>query len=331
MSDAILSVRDLHVGFGPAGAEIPVVEGVDLDVVPGEIVGIVGESGSGKSTLALSILRLLSPPGRIIGGTVRFEGQDILARSPSEMNAVRGDKIAMIFQEPMTALNPVFTVGDQIAEALRIHRDMAREPARREATKLLDMVDIPNAAGRINDYPHQLSGGMRQRVMIAMAIACRPRVLIADEPTTALDVTVQAQIFELLATLQREMNLAIVLITHDLGVIAQFAHRVLVMYAGRVVEQAPTRELFRQPRHPYTKALLKSLPERQIGASRLYAIPGSVPLLTEMPPGCRFAPRCEYAIPACTAAIPPTTRLGNTSVACIRAEEIGALNNEAVG
>jgi oligopeptide/dipeptide ABC transporter ATP-binding protein len=331
MPEAILSIRNLRVGFGPPGSEVPVVEGVDLDVVPGEIIGIVGESGSGKSTLALSILRLLPPSGRIIGGTVEFEGENILTRSPAEMNAIRGDKIAMIFQEPMTALNPVFTIGDQIAEALHIHRGISRRPGRQAAIELLDMVEIPNATRRINDYPHQLSGGMRQRVMIAMAIACRPRVLIADEPTTALDVTVQAQIFNLLAMLQREMHLAIVLITHDLGVIAQFAHRVLVMYAGRVVEQAPTRELFHRSRHPYTRALLNSLPERQTRASRLYAIPGTAPTLNEMPRGCRFAPRCDYAVAACVASEPPTLQYGAASVACIRAEEIGGLTRESAG
>lgn len=321
-STPILSVRGLHTVFGPPGNETPVVQDIDFDLDQGEILGIVGESGSGKSMTALSILRLLPPSGRIAAGTVRFEGEDLLEKSPTQMNAIRGDKIAMIFQEPMSALNPVFTVGDQIGEALQIHRGMRKRAARAAAIELLDMVEIPQAARRVDDYPHQLSGGMRQRVMIAMAIACRPRILIADEPTTALDVTVQAQIFDLLRSLQREMNLAIVLITHDLGVIAQFAHRVMVMYAGRVLESSPTKELFRMPRHPYTSALLKSLPERQIGTGRLYAIPGSVPALTDMPSGCRFAPRCGHAIPACGAAVPPTLEFpGGVSVACIRAGE----------
>jgi oligopeptide/dipeptide ABC transporter ATP-binding protein len=313
----LLRVRDLKTyfvtehGSGTARA----VDGVSFDVQPGETLGIVGESGCGKTVTSLSILRLIpEPPGHIRPGSfIEFEGRNILTLEPRELRAVRGNQIAMIFQEPMTSLNPVFTVGDQIAEAAIVHQHLTRAAARRRAIEMLQLVGIPDPAERVDHYPHQMSGGMRQRVMIAMALVCHPKLLIADEPTTALDVTIQAQILELLERLQAELGMAVMLITHDLGVVAGTADRVVVMYAGQVVEQAPTAELFARPAHPYTEGLLASVPRLDAprptaegGArGRLHSIPGQVPAATAWPDGCRFHPRCPYAWDRCRAEEPP--------------------------
>jgi len=314
VSAPLLSVRDLSVAFG----RNTVVEGVSFDLAPGEILGVVGESGSGKSVTALSIMRLIPAPGRVTG-RIDFAGQDLMALPEARMREIRGRDIAMIFQEPMTSLNPVFTCGDQVMEALVHHRGLDRAGARAEALKLLKLVEIPSAERRLDDYPHQLSGGMRQRVMIAMALACRPKLLLADEPTTALDATIQAQILDLLRGLQRELGMAVILITHDLGVVSEVAHRVLVMYAGRVVETSPAAEVFERPLHPYTEGLLASIPRLEGPIERLDAIPGQVPAPDAMPAGCRFAPRCRYAEPACAASPPPLAPRGEgRAAACIR-------------
>jgi phosphonate C-P lyase system protein PhnK len=310
----LLSVRNLTVAFGRA----KVVEDVGFDLAPGEILGVVGESGSGKSITALSILRLVPLPGRV-SGSIAFAGTDLMALPEPQMREIRGRDIAMIFQEPMTSLNPVFTCGDQVMEALLHHRALDRTAARAEALKLLKLVEIPSAEQRLDDYPHQLSGGMRQRVMIAMALACRPKLLLADEPTTALDATIQAQILDLLRGLQREFGMAVILITHDLGVVSDVAHRVLVMYGGKVVETAPSEAIFARPFHPYTEGLLASIPRLEGPIERLDAIPGQVPPPDAMPPGCRFAPRCRYAADLCRAAPPPLAPRGpDRAAACIR-------------
>jgi phosphonate C-P lyase system protein PhnK len=310
----LLSVRNLTVAFGRA----KVVEDVGFDLAPGEILGVVGESGSGKSITALSILRLVPSPGRV-SGSIAFAGTDLMALPEPQMREIRGRDIAMIFQEPMTSLNPVFTCGDQVMEALLHHRALDRTAARAEALKLLKLVEIPSAEQRLDDYPHQLSGGMRQRVMIAMALACRPKLLLADEPTTALDATIQAQILDLLRGLQREFGMAVILITHDLGVVSDVAHRVLVMYGGKVVETAPSEAIFARPFHPYTEGLLASIPRLEGPIERLDAIPGQVPPPDAMPPGCRFAPRCRYAADLCRAAPPPLAPRGpDRAAACIR-------------
>ncbi len=314
----LLSIRDLTITFPTRTGICAVVDHLDLDVHQGEAVCIVGESGSGKSLTALSILRLIAKPGCIAAGSVVFEGVDLLLTSEADMHRLRGSAISMIFQEPMSSLNPVFTVGDQIMEPLRQHRGLGRRSARMAALDLLQLVEIPDAARRIDEYPHQLSGGMRQRVMIAMALACRPRLLIADEPTTALDVTIQAQILDLLRNLQRDMDMAVLLITHDLGVVAEFADRALVMYAGRIVERAPVRALFKAPAHPYTRGLLASMPLISGPRARLNAIAGAVPKPALMPEGCRFAPRCAHAMAACTLMAPAPVALGpEHSVACV--------------
>ena len=297
------------------------VDGVSLAVARGQTLGIVGESGCGKSMLSLSIMRLLPPPGRIASGRVLFDGQDLLTLPPRAMREVRGNRIAMIFQEPMTSLNPVFTVGDQLTEAMRVHdRAASRAELRRRAVAALDRVRMPGAASRVDDYPHQMSGGMRQRVMIAMALTCGPDLLIADEPTTALDVTVQAQILDLLRDLQAESGMAIVLITHDLGVVAEMADQVAVMYAGRVVEQATGTGLFDDPQHPYTLGLLGSMPRIEEERHRLLAIEGAVPPPFDLPAGCRFHPRCVFMAEACTQTDPALRFLGiDHAAACIRA------------
>jgi oligopeptide/dipeptide ABC transporter ATP-binding protein len=315
MTAPLLSVRGLTTSFGGP----PVVDDVSFDLMPGEVLGVVGESGSGKSVMALSILRLLAPPGRVTAGEIRFEGEDLLARSEAEMERIRGARISMIFQEPMTSLNPVFTVGDQIAETLREHQGLDRRAAQRKAIELLSMVEIAAAERRVDDYPHQMSGGMRQRVMIAIALACQPKLLIADEPTTALDVTVQAQILDLLRQLQRELGMAVILITHDLGVIAEFVQRVVVFYAARMVEQGPVGPVFRAPLHPYTDGLLRSIPHLDSAATRLQAIEGVVPNAFDLPPGCRFHPRCPHAAIACTEIDPELMTLApERGAACIR-------------
>ena len=310
----LLDVDDLTTYFFTRDGVVRAVDGVSFKVERGEVLAIVGESGCGKSVTSLSIMRLIaSPPGRYVKGRVLFEGRDLLQLPEPEMRKIRGDAISMIFQEPMTSLNPVLTIGRQIAEALVLHRGSSREQAAQRTVELLRLVRIPEAERRATQYPHELSGGMRQRVMIAMALACEPRLLIADEPTTALDVTIQAQILELMRELQRETGAAIVLITHDLGVVAEMAERVVVMYAGRKVEEAPVAELFARPRHPYTRGLLDSIPK--LGAEsrggdagqrkRLAEIAGTVPSLSEPIVGCAFAPRCSYATPRCREDSPP--------------------------
>jgi len=300
----LLDVQHLTTVFDVAGRALRAVDDVSFEVRKGETLGLVGESGSGKSLTAYSILRLVQPPGRIASGRVLFQGRDLLALPEREMRKVRGAGIALIFQEPMTALNPVFTVGDQIAEAMLVHGLATRAEAKRRAVELLDAVRVAEPDRRVRDYPHQLSGGMRQRVLIAMAIACRPSLVIADEPTTALDVTIQAQILDLLREMREAFDLSMLLISHDLGIIAGSADRIAVMYAGRLVEQGPVRDVFRSPAHPYTKALLASIPSGATGR-RLKAIEGSVPPLTELPRGCAFAPRCPDALPQCQLEPPP--------------------------
>ena len=296
----LLDVRDISVTFRSDGPPARAVERVSFEVGDGETLAIVGESGCGKSVTGLTIMRLIpSPPGVIESGEIFFEGVDLLGLPEREMRHVRGRKIAMIFQEPMTSLNPVFTVGDQIAEAIRVHEDVSKAEARGRVIELLRRVQIPSPDDRYRNYPHQMSGGMRQRVMIAMALACNSRLLIADEPTTALDVTIQAQIFELLAELREEFGGARLLITHDLGVVAGTADRVLVMYAGRVVEQAPVNELFDSPLHPYTRGLLKSIPSRSVGHDKLPVIPGTVPDAAHKPANCHFHPRCPHCRDIC--------------------------------
>jgi len=315
MAAPLLRVRNLVTRF----SGMTVVDRVSFDLAPGETLGIVGESGSGKSVTALSLMRLIDPPGSVAADELSFEGEPLLAKSEAAMRRIRGERIAMIFQEPMTSLNPLFTVGDQIGETLRHHQGLGRAEARAKAIELLKRVEIPSAERRIDDYPHRMSGGMRQRVMIAMALACRPKLLIADEPTTALDVTIQAQILDLLRALQREFGMAVILITHDLGVVAEFVQRVIVMYAGRIVEDGPVAALFAQPAHPYTEGLLASIPELDHRVERLAAIPGAIPSPRELPQGCRFHPRCAHARPECAVAEPPLLSLGSErAAACIR-------------
>ena len=309
MADALLRVEHLTTVFETAVGAVPAVDDVSLEIREGETLGLVGESGSGKSVTALSIMRLVQPPGRIAGGRIFFKGRDLLTLGEPEMRTVRGAGIALIFQEPASALNPVFTVGAQIAETLTVHGRATRREARTRAIELLEMVRIPDPAARSRDYPHQLSGGMRQRVMIAIALACKPSLVIADEPTTALDVTIQAQILDLLREMKAALGLSLLLITHDFGVIAETADRVAVMYAGRLVEEAPVREIFHQPKHPYTRGLLASMPTGARGR-RLRAIDGSVPAPGDMPPGCAFNPRCPDRFAPCTTAPPPEYRVG---------------------
>ena len=300
MAEDLLRVEHLRVGFGRPGREQLAVDDVSFRLATGEVLGIVGESGCGKSVTALSILRLVpDPPGRIVGGRILLRGQDLAGIDERAMNRVRGKDISMIFQEPMTALNPVFRVGEQIAETLRVHEGLGRAAARERAVQLIEKVGIGNAGQRLDQYPHELSGGMRQRIMIAIALACGPQILIADEPTTALDVTIQAQILVLLRDLQRELGMAVVLITHDLGVVAQVVDRVVVMYAGRIVEEGSVAAVFERPSHPYTRLLLESIPLLDGRQERLRTIAGMVPSLSHLPAGCRFHPRCPDARPAC--------------------------------
>jgi peptide/nickel transport system ATP-binding protein/oligopeptide transport system ATP-binding protein len=317
----LLSIEGLRTTFHTANGEVAAVDGVDLSVAKGRTLGIVGESGCGKSILSLSIMRLVPPPGRIAAGRIRFDDKDLATLSPAAMRDIRGNRIAMIFQEPMTSLNPVFTVGDQIMEAMRAHDRAATNAAlRTRAIDALARVRIPSPERRFDEYPHQQSGGMRQRVMIAMALACKPDLLIADEPTTALDVTVQAQILDLLRELQRETGMAIILITHDLGVVAEMADEVAVMYAGRVVERAPGAAIFDDPQHPYTLGLLGSIPKIDETRDRLLAIEGAVPPPFDLPRGCRFHPRCVFADAACSAQDPPLRNLNDMhQVACLHA------------
>ena len=306
MSEALLSVRGLTTGFDVKGQFVPAVTDVSFDVAAGETLCLVGESGSGKSVTALSIMRLVQRPGRVASGRVLFKGRDLASLGERDMQRVRGAEIALIFQEPMTALNPVFTIGNQIEETLVVHGRATRREARGRAIELLEAVSIPEPERRVREYPHQLSGGLRQRALIAMSLACHPALVIADEPTTALDVTIQAQILDLLRDLQQRMGLALLLITHDLGVVAEMADRVAVMYAGRIVESAPVRDLFADPKHPYTRGLMASIPGGAPGA-RLRAIQGTVPPLGALPPGCSFEPRCPDRFEPCPKAHPGDT------------------------
>ena len=319
MTEPVLQVRDLCTSFATRRGKLTAVDGVDLDLHPGETLCVVGESGCGKSVSALSILRLLpEPPARIERGRVLFEGRDLLRASPEELRTLRGNRIAMIFQEPMTSLNPVFRIGDQIEEALRVHRDMARTERAARVLELLELVGIPEPRARMRDYPHQLSGGMRQRVMIAMALANDPAVLIADEPTTALDVTSQAQILELIDSLKRRFGMAVLFITHDLGVVAETGQRVAVLYAGRVVESGRVEQIFSAPQHPYTRGLLDSLPSQRVRRGEpLHVITGRVPDLAPRPKGCSFRERCSRALERCAVDDPVLRSThGGTAVAC---------------
>jgi len=302
MDEIVLSVRGLQTTFHTRAGPVRAVDGISYDIGKGRTLGIVGESGCGKSVTSYSVMRLIEPPGEITGGAVLLHGEDLLSVPEERMEELRGSRVAMIFQEPMTALNPVFTVGNQISEVLATHQNISDREALERSVDLLQSVGIPSPEKRVHEYPHQLSGGMRQRVMIAMAIACRPSLVLADEPTTALDVTIQAHILELLTRIQAEMGMAMVLVTHDLGLIAERAHEVAVMYAGRIVEKADTVALFAEPLHPYTRGLMASIPRPGEGRrSRLRTIPGSVPRLSDLPQGCTFSPRCDIRIAQCEA------------------------------
>jgi peptide/nickel transport system ATP-binding protein len=315
--EPLLAVRDLVTEFAGDDGAVRAVDGVSFELAPKTTLGVVGESGSGKSVTALSIMRLVAPPGRIAGGSIRFAGKDLLALPEREMRALRGNRIAMVFQEPMTSLNPVMTVGAQVAEAVRVHEHKSAKLARAAAVALFDLVGIPHPTTSVDAYPHQLSGGMRQRVMIAMALACKPDLLIADEPTTALDVTIQAQILELLARLQRELGMAVLFITHDLGVVAETCDEVVVMYAGRVVERAAASVLLATPRHPYTAALLASIPRDDAPPhSRLPEFAGVVPAAHALPPGCKLADRCPRVQERCRSDEPSLVELGASRVRC---------------
>jgi oligopeptide/dipeptide ABC transporter ATP-binding protein len=318
----LLEVNNLQTHFPTRAGLVKAVNDVSFYIDEGELLGLVGESGCGKSITALSVMRLIAPPGKIVGGEIKFKGENLLKASDERMRAIRGNDIAMIFQDPMTSLNPVYTVGEQIAEALRLHRNLNKKQAWDASIEAMREVAIPDPARRVNDYPHQLSGGMRQRVMIAMALACDPELLIADEPTTALDVTIQAQILELLDNLRQTRKLAVLLITHDLGVVAEVADRVCVMYTGRVVEESGVEEIFREPKHPYSQGLLKSVPKmREFGdekTTRLSTIEGTVPSPTHLPTGCHFAPRCPFVHERCGHEPMPLFQLeNNIKVRCI--------------
>jgi oligopeptide/dipeptide ABC transporter ATP-binding protein len=328
MSEKLLEVKNLQTSFFTERGEVKAVDHINFDLYKGKTLGIVGESGCGKSVTSLSIMRLIpSPPGKIVGGEILYKGQDLLKLNMEQMRKIRGNEISMIFQEPMTSLNPVFTIGNQLVEAIRLHQDLSSSAARDKAVEMLKLVGIPAPDKRVKDYPHQLSGGMRQRVMIAMALSCNPQILIADEPTTALDVTIQAQILDLLRDLQQKVGLAIMLITHDLGVVAEMAHEVVVMYAGTVVERAPVHELFASPKHPYTQGLLNSIPvlnrdpSGKVKKSRLEPIPGIVPNLLDLPMGCRFQERCKFVTAECRGVEPELRTLSpNHSARCVHAK-----------
>lgn len=320
MTEPIIQVKNLKTHFYTSDGVVPAVDGISFNINPGETLAIVGESGSGKSVTSISIMRLVpNPPGKIVEGEILFHGEDLLKKNDNEMRSIRGNRISMIFQEPMTSLNPAYRVGDQIMEALCLHQGLSKEVALAKAIEMLTLVGIPSPEKRVHDFPHQLSGGMRQRVMIAMALSCHPELLIADEPTTALDVTIQAQILDLLRKLRKEMGTSIMLITHDLGVVAEMADRVAVMYAGKIVEKAGVEDLFANPLHPYTEGLLKSIPKMDSNKEKLYAIEGVVPNPLHLPPGCRFAPRCPYAQDRCLQKEPTLEKVGdNRWVSCYR-------------
>ncbi|MCH2317735.1 MAG: ABC transporter ATP-binding protein [SAR202 cluster bacterium] len=324
----LLEVKDLATHFFTQDGVVKAVDGISYTLAEGEVLGVVGESGCGKSVHALSIMRLVAnPPGRIVAGEILFEGENLLNMDDSEMRHIRGNRIAMVFQEPMTSLNPVLTIGRQLTETLELHQKMARREARTRAAELLQTVGIPDSESRLSDYPHQFSGGMRQRVMIAMALSCNPRLIIADEPTTALDVTIQAQILELMRDLAVEFGTAMVIITHNLGVVARYAHRVVVMYAGKIVETGTAHDIYRNPRHPYTIALLNSVPRLDATERvRLDAIEGLPPDLVDLPQGCSFAPRCKYAYERCTQETPVLLETDtNHTSACWRHDELTEL------
>jgi peptide/nickel transport system ATP-binding protein len=321
MSQALLKVQDLQVHFDTDDGVLHAVDGVSFHIDRSETLGVVGESGCGKSVTAMTIMKLLAmPPGRIAQGQIWFEGQDLVQADSAAMQKIRAREIAMVFQEPMTSLNPVLTVGEQIGESLRLHEGLSAKQAKTRAIEMLGLVNIPKPEQRVNDYPHQFSGGMRQRVMIAMALSCKPKLLIADEPTTALDVTIQAQILDLMDRLKSQMGMSILLITHAMGVVAETCQRVVVMYAGRVVEEASVEDLFGSPAHPYTQGLIRSIPRLDLDSAhkqRLHAIPGSVPKLILPPPGCRFAPRCPHANARCASEMPELRELtSGHRVAC---------------
>ncbi|MCE5243136.1 MAG: ABC transporter ATP-binding protein [Syntrophobacteraceae bacterium] len=324
--DPLLQIRDLHTHFHTPLGTAKAVDGVSLHVEAGEVLGIVGESGCGKSVLALSVTRLLPmPPAVFAGGEILFRSRNLLKLPEWEIRSMRGNEISMIFQEPMTALNPVFTIGNQLIEVVRIHQKASLSQATDKAVEMLDMVGLPSPRNRLREYPHQLSGGLRQRVMIAIALACRPSLLIADEPTTALDVTIQAQILELMERLRQELGMAIVMITHDLGVIAEICHRVAVIYAGKMMEQATTLDLFDRPLHPYTRGLMQAIPSPEASrkTQELYEIQGVVPSLFNLPPGCRFHPRCPLAQPVCMREEPPLREISPGHLAaCWMAEHV---------
>jgi peptide/nickel transport system ATP-binding protein len=314
MAEALLDIRDLKTWFKTDDGLVQAVDGVSLHIDRGETVGIVGESGCGKTVTARSVLKLIDmPPGRFEGGQILWQGRDLIPLSPAEMDKIRATEIGIVFQEPMTSLNPVYTVGDQIAEVLRQHEKIGKKQAIERAAEMLALVNIPDPQKRVHDYPHQFSGGMRQRVMIAMALACKPKLLIADEPTTALDVTIQAQILELMQEMKERLGMSIMLITHAMGVVAETCQRVVVMYAGKVVEEAPVEALFGNPRHPYTQGLIRSIPRVDRAATskeRLEAIPGTVPSLLNPAPGCRFAQRCKFVQDICIREMPPLKDVG---------------------
>lgn len=328
MGKKILEVKNLKTYFYTDEGVVPAVDGLDFSLDEGETLAIVGESGCGKSVTSLSVLRLIpNPPGKITDGEIVYKGKSLLELSEKEMQSVRGNEISMIFQEPMTSLNPVFTVGKQIMESLIFHQKMSKEQAKERAVEMIKLVGIPTPEKCIENYPHQLSGGMRQRVMIAMALACNPKILIADEPTTALDVTIQAQILNLMAELKEKTNTAIILITHDLGIVAQIAKNVMVMYAGQEVEYADVRNIFKNPLHPYTVGLLESIPKINEDKEKLFNIEGTVPSPVDYPKGCRFAPRCEHAFEKCINEAPPLIKIDSQrKVRCWKYEE--ALGNE---
>jgi peptide/nickel transport system ATP-binding protein len=320
--ESLLEIRGLKTHFATDDGMVHAVDGVDIAIAPGETVGVVGESGCGKTVTAMTVLKLIPmPPGRIAGGEILWRGRDLVPLGPEEMRAIRAKEIAIVFQEPMTSLNPVYTIGEQIAEVIRLHEQVGRREALARTIELLRLVRIPTPERRVNDYPHQFSGGMRQRVMIAMALSCNPKLLIADEPTTALDVTIQAQILDLLGEMKERFGMAVMLITHAMGVVAETAQRVVVMYAGKVVEEAPVGKLFGAPRHPYTQGLIRSIPRLDLAAkrkTRLEAIAGVVPSLLEPAPGCRFAARCKHARAICTEATPPLREVEpGHKVACV--------------
>ena len=321
-AETLLDIRGLKTWFATDDGVVRAVDGVDLHIDRGETLGVVGESGCGKTVTARSVLKLIDmPPGRFEGGQILWQGRDLIPLANAEMDKIRAREIAIIFQEPMTSLNPVYTVGQQIAEVVSLHEKLGKKQSIARAVEMLRLVNIPNPQRRVHDYPHQFSGGMRQRVMIAMALACSPKLLIADEPTTALDVTIQAQILELMQDMKERLGMAIMLITHAMGVVAETSQRVVVMYAGKVVEEAPVKSLFANPRHPYTQGLIRSIPRVDRAArhkERLEAIPGTVPSLLDPPPGCRFAARCKYAMDICIQAVPPLKEVApGHRVACV--------------